>query len=52
LTTPAHCVGLPGAEQVHRNARGVDAALATATGEVPGAAASAGSAPIVAKDRG
>jgi hypothetical protein len=51
-TTPAHSVPRPGAEQVHRNARGDAAADATAAGVVPGAGANAGSAPIVEKGCG
>src|SRR5260370_29944102 len=44
---PAHSVQVPGAPQVHRNARGVATTLAAANGVKPGAAASEGSAPIV-----
>src|SRR3984957_16968576 len=44
---PAHSVQVPGAPQVHRNARGVGATLAKTFGVNPGAAASEGSAPMV-----
>ena len=48
-TLPDHSVQVPGAEQVHRKTRGVGAAVAAAATLLPGAGASAGSAPIVEK---
>jgi len=44
---PCHSVQVPGAEQVHRKTRGVGCTLGAAASLVPGAGASAGSAPIV-----
>ena len=46
-TLPDHSVQVPGAEQVHRKTRGVGSTVGAAANVVPGAGASAGSAPIV-----
>jgi hypothetical protein len=52
VTSPAHSVQVPGAEQVHRKTLGVGCAVGARASEEPGAGTSEGSAPIVEKGRG